>query len=455
MKPINYIREKIRFRPSPPQIMMLGFILIILIGAELLAQPISYTDGASVSYIDALFMAASATCVTGLSVLDAGVHLSTFGQIVILVLVQVGGLGFMTMATLFALLFRKRISFRERLVLQQSMNFGTAEGVVRMVRKVLLYALVIELSGAFLLSLYFMLEHPVGQSIYFGVFHSVSFFNNAGFDLFGQFPDRGSSLIYYVEDPFVNVVSMLLIFFGGVGFIVISELLTYPVNRKLSLHSKVVLSVTGALTVIGAIGIFVMEYANPSTLGSLSGTGKLLGATFQSVSSRSAGITTIDPSLLREATQFFIIILMFIGAGPGSTGGGIRVTTFAILIGAMIAMMRGKDDVVLFRHRLAKTQIHQAIMFTMISFFVICASTMILSISETGSFLSVLFEATSAYGTVGMSSGLTSNATDFGKAVLIVTMFIGRLGPVTLAFALNTRVSKELYRYPEGKITIG
>ncbi|MDQ8736920.1 TrkH family potassium uptake protein [Paenibacillus sp. LHD-38] len=449
------LRNKLRFRPSPPQVMTFGFILIILIGAQLLSRPISYTNDISISYLDALFMSASATCVTGLTVLNTGTHFSTFGQVVIIILVQVGGLGFMTMATLFALLFRKRISFRERLVLQESMNYGSTEGIVRMIRKVLLYALVIELSGAILLSSYFMLEMPFGKSIYFGIFHSISFFNNAGFDLFSQFPERASSLIHYVEDPFVNVVSMMLIFFGGIGFIVISELVTYPKNRKFSLHSKVVLSVTGVLTVIGAVVIFALEFSNPQTLQPLSAAGKILGASFQSVTARSAGLSTIDLSMLREVTQFFLILLMFIGAGPGSTGGGIRVTTFAILIGSIIAMIRGKDDVVLFRYRIAKQQIHQAIMFTMIAFSIICGATMLLSITETGSFLAILFEATSAYCTVGMSAGLTSHLSDIGKIIIILLMFVGRLGPVTLAFALNTRSKKELYRFPEGKITIG
>jgi len=449
------LRNILRFRPSPPQVMTFGFIFLILIGAQLLSQPISYTNDVSLSYLDALFMSTSAICVTGLTVLNPGTHFSTFGQVVIIALAQIGGLGFMTMATLFALLFRKRISFRERLVLQESMNYGSTEGIVRMIRKVLLYALVIELTGAVLLSGYFMLEMPIGKSIYFGIFHSISFFNNAGFDLFSQFPERASSLIHYVEDPFVNIVSMLLIFFGGIGFIVISELVTYPKNRKLSLHSKVVLSVTGLLTAVGAIVIFALEFSNTSTLQPLTGIGKILGALFQSVTARSAGLSTVDPSLLREVTQFFIILLMFIGAGPGSTGGGIRVTTFAILIGAIVAMMRGKEDVVLFRYRIAKTQIHQAIMFTMIAFSIICGATMILSITETGSFLAILFEATSAYCTVGMSAGLTSHLSDIGKVIIILLMFVGRLGPVTLAFALNTRTKKELYRFPEGKITIG
>lgn len=455
MKSLISFRNKVRYRPSPPRIMVLGFIIIIFIGAELLMLPISYKETVDMPYLDALFMAASATCVTGLSVLDTGTHLSLFGQLVILMLVQVGGLGFMTMATLFALMFRKRISFRERLLLQQSMNYGSTDGIVRLVRKVLLYALVIELSGALLLSFYFMLNHPVGKSIYFGIFHSISFFNNAGFDLFSQLTGHSASLMVYAEDPFINIVSMLLIFFGGIGFIVISELLTYPVNRKLSLHSKVVLSFTGVLTLIGAIGIFLLEYANPATLGSLSGVGKTLSSVFQSVSARSSGTTTVDISLMREVTQFFLILLMFIGAGPGSTGGGIRVTTFAILIGAMITMLRGREDVVLFRHRISKTQTHQAIMFTMISFFVITVATMILSISENASFLSVMFETTSAYGTVGMSSGLTAEASNVGKIVLMVTMLIGRIGPVTLAFAVNSRKHKELFHYPEGKITIG
>lgn len=455
MLSVASIRKKLRYRPSPPQVMTFGFIFLIFVGAQLLSRPIAYTNDISISYIDALFMSASAVCVTGLTVLDTGSHFSTYGQVVIIILAQIGGLGFMTMATLFALLFRKRISFRERLVLQESMNHGSGEGIVRMIRKILIYALTIELTGAILLSSYFMLEMPVGQAIYFGIFHSISFFNNAGFDLFSQFPDRAASLIHYVEDPFVNIVSMLLIFLGGIGFIVISELVTYPKNRKFSLHSKVVLSVSAILIVVGTLVILLLEFSNPNTLQPLSASGKILGATFQSITARSAGLSTVDPSMLLEVTQFFLILLMFIGAGPGSTGGGIRVTTFAILIGAMIAMVRGREDVVLFRFRIAKKQIHQAIMFTMIAFSIICGATMILTITETGSFLAILFEATSAYCTVGMSSGLTAHLSTVGKIILILLMFLGRLGPVTLAFALNTRSKKELYRFPEGKITIG
>lgn len=455
MLSVASIRKKLRYRPSPPQVMTFGFIFLIFVGAQLLSRPIAYTNDISVSYIDALFMSASAVCVTGLTVLDTGSHFSVYGQVVIIILAQIGGLGFMTMATLFALLFRKRISFRERLVLQESMNHGSGEGIVRMIRKILIYALIIELTGAILLSSYFMLEMPVGQAIYFGIFHSISFFNNAGFDLFSQFPDRAASLIHYVEDPFVNIVSMLLIFLGGIGFIVISELVTYPKNRKFSLHSKVVLSVSCVLIVVGTLIILLLEFSNPNTLQPLSASGKILGATFQSITARSAGLSTVDPSMLLEVTQFFLILLMFIGAGPGSTGGGIRVTTFAILIGAMIAMVRGREDVVLFRFRIAKKQIHQAIMFTMIAFSIICGATMILSITETGSFLAILFEATSAYCTVGMSAGLTAHLSTAGKIILILLMFLGRLGPVTLAFALNTRSKKELYRFPEGKITIG
>lgn len=449
------IRKKLRFRPSPPQVMLFGFAIIILIGAQLLTRPYAYAEGQSISYLDALFTSASAACVTGLTILNTGTHFSLFGQIVVIVLVQIGGLGFMTMATLFALLFKKKISFRERLVLQESMNFGTTEGIVKMVRKVLIYALCIELTGAVLLGGYFMLEMPIGQAAYFGVYHSISFFNNAGFDLFGQFPERAGSLIHYVEDPFINLVSMLLIFFGGIGFIVISELLTYPKNKRLSLHSKVVLSVTGILTFAGAVIILLLEYSNANTLEPLSAAGKATAALFQSITARSAGLVTVEPTMLREVTQFFLIILMFIGAGPGSTGGGIRVTTFAILVGAMIAMIRGKEDIVMFRFRIQKQQIHQAIMLTMIAFAVICSASMLLSITETGSFLAILFEATSAFCTVGMSAGLTSHLSEPGKVIIILLMFIGRLGPVTLAFAFNSRSKKELYRFPEGKITIG
>jgi trk system potassium uptake protein TrkH len=447
--------SKQKFRLSPPQVLSLGFVLIILVGAVLLWLPFSYSGEGRLKFIDALFMATSATCVTGLSVINTGAHLSAFGETALILLVQIGGLGFMTMSTLIALLLRRRISLQERLILQEAMNQDSTEGIVRLIRKVLIYALCIELAGALLLALRWSFEMPVVKALYFGIFHSISIFNNAGFDLFGALPNRPGSLMHYVEDPFINVVSMILIILGGIGFIVISDLLTYPKNKKLTLHSKVVLSASATLIMAGTLVIFVFEYSNSLTLQPLSTMGKVLSAMLQSVSSRSAGVNSIDIASMRQATQFFIIIMMFIGAAPGSSGGGIKVTTFVILVGAMIAMIRGKEEIVLFRRRISRDRVYKAITITLLSFLIVILSAMILSTIESYPLLGILFEVTSAYATAGMSMGLTSQLSEFGKVFIIIIMFVGRLGPISLAYALTPSPEKKHYRYPEGKITIG
>lgn len=438
-------------RLSPPQILVLGFAAIIFIGAALLMLPISSRTGEPLGFIDVLFTSTSATCVTGLVVVDTGTTFSSFGQIVIMLLIQIGGLGFMTMATLFALVLKRRISLKDRLVLQEAMNQSSMEGIVRLIRRVLLYSLVIEACGAVLLSIRWAFDMPIGKAIYYGVFHAVTMFNNAGFDLFGDF----RSLTGYVYDPVVNVVVMFLIVSGGIGFIVLSDLIDFRKQRRLSLHSKVVLSMTGALLLLGFIVILIFEFTNPRTLGSLNWGGKFLGALFQSVTPRTAGANTIDITGLRQATQFFIVILMFIGASPGSTGGGIKTTTFTIMVGAVIAMMRGRDDIVMFRYRLAQERVLKALTIALLALLLVLAVSMILSTTEEGEFLEILFETTSAFGTVGLSMGLTPDLTVFGKILISITMFAGRLGPLTLAYALGPKKGKELYRHPEGKMIIG
>lgn len=443
-----------KFKLTPPQVLTYGFLIIILTGTFLLASGPANT-GDPMSYIDALFMSTSAACVTGLTTVNVGTDLTYFGQVVLLLLVQIGGLGFTTMASLIAIVLRRRISFRERLILQEAMNQSTLEGIVPLIKKVIYYSLFIEGCGAILFSARFLMEMPVGQALYFGVFHSVSIFNNAGFDLFGMFPDRASSLIHYVEDPLINVVSMMLIILGGLGFIVISDLITYRINRKLTLHSKVVLITSAALIVFGTLVIMIFEYTNPNTMGPLNFVHKLFSAMLQSVSSRSAGVSTLDTGSLRQATQFMIVLLMFVGAAPGSTGGGIKVTTLAVLIGAVYTMARGRQDVVLFRNRLDQDRIHKAITLTLLSFFLIVIATMVLSATESAPFLSILFEVTSAFATTGMSAGLSGHLTTFGKLFIVILMFVGRLGPVTLAFALTNTPEKEKFRHPEGRITIG
>lgn len=436
---------------SPPQILVLGFAAIILAGSLLLMLPISSTTGETLPFIDAFFTATSATCVTGLVVVDTGTYFSTFGQIVIMLLIQVGGLGFMTMATLFALVLKRKISLKDRLLLQEAMNQNSMEGIVRLIRKVLFYSLIIETCAAILFAIRWSFDLPVGRALYYGIFHAVSMFNNAGFDLFGEY----RSLTGYVDDPIVNFVAMFLIVSGGIGFIVLSDLIEFRKRRKLSLHSKVVLSMTSALILVGALVIFVFEFTNPKTLEPLNWSGKIWSSFFQSVTPRTAGANTLDIGALRQASQFFMIILMFIGASPSSTGGGIKTTTFTILVGAVISMIRGRTDLVLFRYRLVQERIFKAVTITMMALFLVIAVAMVLSTTEDASFLSILFETTSAFGTVGLTMGLTGKLTVIGKIIISFTMFAGRLGPLTLAYALGPKKGKELYRHPEGKMIIG
>lgn len=439
------------FIVSPPRMLLSGFSLIILIGALLLQMPVSSADGHSMPFLDAVFTATSAACVTGLVLYDTGSYFSTFGHWVLLLLVQIGGIGFMTMATLFALLFKRRISLRERLILQQSMNQGSIEGLVRLVRKVVFYALAIEAAGTLLYTIRFAFDMRLDLALYYGFFHAVSIFNNAGFDILGQF----SSFSIYVSDAYMNIVTMLLIVFGGFGFVVLADLFDRRAKQKFSLHTKVVLTVSAALIVVGAVVLFVFEYTNTHTVGNSSLGDKVLVSFFQSVTSRSGGVSTVNIADMRQASQFLLVILMFIGASPGSTGGGIKTTTFAVLVGAVLAITRGKEDVVMFNFRLSQERVYKAITVTLFCIAIVLLGTMVLCTTENAAFLKILFEATSAFGTVGLSMGLTEHLTGVGKLTITLLMFIGRLGPLTLTYALGPKQGKVHYRHAEGKIIIG
>lgn len=449
--PISKFTEFRFLKLSPPQILVLGFAVVILTGTLLLMLPFSSASGHSLRFIDALFTATSATCVTGLVVVDTGTYFSGFGQTVILVLIQIGGLGFMTMATLFALLLKRKISLRDRLILQEAMNQSSMEGIVRLIRKVLLYSLVIEAGGAVLLTLRWAVDMPLGRALYYGVFHAVSMFNNAGFDLFKDY----RSLTAFASDPVVNLVVILLIVSGGIGFIVMADLIDYRKRRRLLLHSKVVLSMTAALILLGALVILVFEFTNSRTLGSLNLGGKIWAAFFQAAAPRTAGPNTVDIAGMRQATQLFIMILMFIGASPGSTGGGIKTTTFTLMIGAVVSMLRGREDIVLFRYRLAQERVFKALTITLLALLLIVSVSMILSTTEGWPFLTILFETISAFANVGLSMRLTPELSEAGKILLCLTMFAGRLGLLTLAYALGPKQGKPLYKYPEGKMIIG
>ncbi|HJV17718.1 MAG TPA: TrkH family potassium uptake protein [Bacillales bacterium] len=441
-----------KFYLDPPKIIVLGFAAIILIGALLLTLPISTVDGNGLSFLNALFTATSATCVTGLVVVDTGTTFTMFGQLVILFLIQVGGLGFMTVATLFAFLLGKRISLKERILLQESLNNLSLEGIVRLAKRILIFTAVIEFVGAVLLATRFSFDMPLGKAIYYGIFHSISNFNNAGFDLMGEF----RSLTGYVDDPTVTLTVCTLITLGGLGFIVMNELFEFRQAKRLSLHTKIVLMASSILVVGGTIAIFLLEYSNEKTLQPLSFSGKILASLFQSVTPRTAGSNTLNIPDLTQSTLLLTIILMFIGASPGSTGGGIKTTTFTTLLGAVWAQIRGKEDVIFYRQRIVYETIYKALTVTVSGLFLVMFITILLTITEHGKdFLMILFEATSAFGTVGLSMGLTPELSPIGRCLIIFTMFAGRVGPLTIAFAVTMRRKPDAFRYPKGKIMIG
>jgi trk system potassium uptake protein len=446
------MNKKKMFYLDPPKILVLGFSFIILIGAFLLTLPAATVDGKGLPWLDALFTATSATCVTGLVVVDTGTTFTLFGQLVILALIQIGGLGFMTFATLFALILGKRISLKEKLLIKESLNNLSIDGVVRLVKRILIFTAVIELIGSILLAIRFSFDMPLPKAIYFGFFHAISNFNNAGFDIMGDF----RSLTGYVDDPLVTLVVCTLITLGGIGFIVMNEVYEYRQTRRFSLHTKIVFIMSSILVVFGTILIFILEYHNPKTLQPLSPLGKFLASLYQAVTPRTAGSNTLNIPDLTQPTLFLIIFLMFIGASPGSTGGGIKTTTFATLLGAVWSNIKGKEDVIFFRNRILYDTIYKALTVTVSGLFVVMTITMLLTITEPNKdFLMILFEATSAFATVGLSTGLTPELSPIGKILIILTMFAGRVGPLTIAYAVALHRKPDPFKFPKGKIMIG
>lgn len=452
---LKYLQLNKKHRINPTQTVVLGFAIIIILGALLLTLPVASRSGQSTGFIDALFTATSAVCVTGLVVFDTYLYWSLFGQVVILVLIQVGGLGFMTVATLFSLMIGRRISYKERLVIVESLNQQDLQGVIRMVKRILLGTLIFESLGAIILSTRFVPEFGLASGIYKAVFHAVSSFCNAGFDLMGQ-NGEFSGLTGYVADPLVNLVIMFLIVIGGLGFIVWEDVYQTRSLKKLHLHTKLVLTVTGILLLFGFLFFLVMEYHNPNTMGPLDMKGKLLASVFQSVTPRTAGFNTINIADLTNASIFVTVFLMFIGGSPGSTAGGIKTATAGVLFFAVSSVIRGKDDTELFNRRVHQDTVMQALAITFISALLIAVVTIILSVFEDGSLAAELFETVSAFGTVGLSMGLTPGLHIVSKTALIVTMFLGRVGVLTMAWALAYRLEKKQnYRYPEDRVMVG
>ncbi len=434
---------------TPAQVLVLGYLVVILVGAILLTLPIATTDGQGMNLLDSIFTATSATAVTGLIVENTSTFFTVFGQIVILCLIQIGGLGIMTMSTLFALLVGKKITLRERLVIQQDLDQFELSGVIRVVRYVLGVTFIIEGIGALILFIRFLVDMPVVKAFYYAVFHAISAFNNAGFDIFGN------SLENFTGDIVVNFAITTLIILGGIGFAVIAELYSGKGFKKFSLQTKLVLSITGILIVVGMLISFVLEYSNPATLGNLPLGEKVIASYFLAITPRTAGFNTVPTGALKSSTLFFTIILMFIGASPGSTGGGVKTTTFGALAAVLYSRATGRNDIEIFKRRLGKDVIYNALSIILISLMLVVTVTMILTVTENAEFLDLFFEAVSAFGTVGLSTGVTGSLSVIGRILIIITMFAGRVGPLTLAIAIGQRGKKANVRYPKEKILVG
>jgi trk system potassium uptake protein TrkH len=434
---------------STSQILVSGYFIIIVTGTLLLMLPGATTQEGSMSFINALFTATSATCVTGLIVVNTVSAFTVFGQIVIMVLIQVGGLGIMTMSTLVAFIIGKKITLKERLIIQEDLNQFKISGLVRLVRYVIGFTLMFEGVGALIMFIRLLKDYDVLRAMYLAIFHAVSAFNNAGFDLFGN------SLESFTGDITINFVIMILIIIGGIGFGVITEIFNFNKFKHLSLQSKIVILISIALIIFGMIVIFGFEFTNPDTMGNLKFGDKILSSLFLSVTPRTAGFNTLPTGSLRTPTLFFIIILMFIGASPGSTGGGIKTTTFGVMGVTLWNLMIGKKDMEIFNRQLEKEVIFKAIAITMISSFLIILVTIILTITETGTFLDILFETVSAFGTVGLSTGVTPTLSKIGRVLITFTMFAGRVGPLTFAVAFAERERKGIYHYPTEDVMVG
>lgn len=440
---------------KPAQILVLSFGGVILAGTLLLMLPISSNSGEWTSFIDSFFTATSAVCVTGLVVLDTGTYWSLFGKTTILLLIQIGGLGFMTMTTAVAIVLGKKIGLRNRMIMQEALNQFSIAGIIKLTRYVVIATIMIEILGAIVLSFRFVPDFGWSTGVYYSIFHSVSAFCNAGFDVMGNY----QSLMGYAKDPLVSTVVMVLIVMGGLGFAVIADLTSGKKIKKWSLHTKLVLTITTLLIVIGFLGVFIMEYDNPSTLGTFSIGEKIVASLFHSITPRTAGFNTLDVAGFSMPTRFLTIMLMFIGGSPGSTAGGIKTTTFGMMILSVFAVFRGRENINFAGRRISKDSINKALAVIFISsLFVMSMTFFLLSFEHSFSFEVILFESISAFGTVGLSMGITPMLSVAGKIILSMMMFFGRLGPLTIVIAISRKASSgkgDLLIYPEGKVIVG
>ena len=450
------VKQKGKGFQHAESILALGFLAVILLGTVLLTLPAASRSGKGIGLFDSLFTATSAVCVTGLVAVDTGTTFSVFGQIVLLVLIQVGGLGFMVFATMIMVALGRKISIRGRMLIRESMNGASLSDLGRLTWLYLLLALAIETVGTVLLSIRLIPLLGWKHGIWMALFHAVSAFCNAGFDLFGNY----ASLTAFSGDPLVLLTVAVLIILGGLGFAVILETLRNRQGfRSLTLHTRIVLLTTLGLVLTGTVFYWLAERSNAETLAGFGEGEKILNAFFQSVTMRTAGFNSFDLSRFRDGSKLFSSVLMMIGASPASTGGGIKTTTFAALVLLMLSVVRGENEVNVARRRLSADIARRALAVAVLFLTTLVTGTLIISFIENGRFplADILFEASSAMGTVGVSAIGTPNLHPASRAVLLPMMFLGRVGPLTLAFAVAKRQGriKSLSRHPEERIMIG
>ena len=436
----------------------LGFLAVITAGALLLMLPFSTIDGTWSDPITALFMSTSAVCVTGLAVVDVGKYYSFWGQLFLVLLVQIGGLGYMTATTFLLLLLGRRFGLKDKVALQQSLDKPGLAGVVQLVQSILATTLLFELTGVFLLMSVFVPKYGFKYGVWSAIFHSVNSFNNAGFSLYTD------NLIGYVTSPIINFTVGGLIIFGGIGYQVIMEMYLWlrdrfkksPICTVFSLNFKVVTSTTAVLLIFGTLAFLVLEYNNPATFGPLNFPQKVMAAWFQSVTPRTAGFNTIEIGQMSEAGLFLTIALMFIGASPGSTGGGIKTTTFRILFCCSTAVLEGQEEVECYRRQIPPALILKTISVVFGSLLVAFTSAILIEVTNPQvEFIEALFEAVSAFGTVGLSTGITAKISAIGKLIVIATMYIGRVGVLLLMSAAFGDPKPRSFKYAEESLLVG
>lgn len=453
--------KKTKFRLTTTRIIMLGFLLAIGIGTFLLCLPISSVKGRPVDFLDAFFVATSAVCVTGLSTVVTAAQWSVFGQAVILLLVQFGGLGIVTVTTVMMLVFGRRIMLSERLLLQEAYNLDSLRGLVRVTKSVVLGTLLVEGIGACLYFLCFVGEYGP-TAIWYAIFHAVSAFCNAGLDLLGD-----SSLAAYATNLWVNLVTIGLIVIGGIGFPVWRDVRrTYKKRRegeipkgrffeRLSLHSKLAITTSALLVFGGAVLFFLFEYNNPDTIGTMSFPQKLLASLFQSVTTRTAGFQTIPQENFTPASSMLSLIFMFIGGSPSSTAGGVKTVTVAVILLSVISVVRGKRDIEVFQRKIPSFYLKKALAVVSVSIGCVFAATMLVCATQGWNLTEALYETVSALATVGLSCGKTGDLNSVGKVIIILCMYLGRIGPITLAISLQSGAQKGIRKLPESKVMIG